>query len=46
MSQHYRPGSPAGRPGSRPNSPRPNTPHTKVEEDLHNMAGIDYDKVR
>ncbi|KAI8098526.1 phosphoenolpyruvate carboxykinase [ATP] [Halteromyces radiatus] len=44
-SHHYRPGSPAGRPGSRPGSPRPYTPHTKVEEDLHNMAGIDYDKV-
>ncbi|CAO3576223.1 unnamed protein product [Absidia cylindrospora] len=43
-AQSYRPGSPAGHPGSRPNS-RPNTPHTKVEEELHNMAGIDYDKV-
>lgn len=29
----------------RPNSPRPSTPHTKVEEELHEMAGIDYDKV-
>ncbi|CAO3664103.1 unnamed protein product [Umbelopsis vinacea] len=29
----------------RPGSPRPSTPHTKVEEELHEMAGIDYDKV-
>ncbi|KAI8074147.1 ATP-utilizing phosphoenolpyruvate carboxykinase [Gongronella butleri] len=41
----YRPGSPAGRPGSRPQSPRPPSQHTKVEEELHTMAGIDYDKV-
>ncbi|CAO3617715.1 unnamed protein product [Cunninghamella echinulata] len=40
MSHKYKPGSPAGRPGS-----RPMTPHTKVEEDLHEYAGIDYDKV-
>ncbi|ORX62751.1 phosphoenolpyruvate carboxykinase [ATP] [Hesseltinella vesiculosa] len=42
---HYRPGSPAGRPGSRPSSPRPASQHTKVEEELHTFAGIDYDKV-
>ncbi|KAG2212395.1 hypothetical protein INT47_001756 [Mucor saturninus] len=42
MTAGYRPASP-GRPGSsRPGSPGV---HTKVEEDLHNMAGIDYDKV-
>lgn len=41
MTAGYRPGSP-GRPGSsRPGSPGV---HTKVEEDLHTMAGIDYDK--
>lgn len=43
MTAGYRPASP-GRPGSsRPGSPGV---HTKVEEDLHTMAGIDYDKVR
>jgi hypothetical protein len=43
MAAGYRPGSPATRPGSsRPGSPGV---HTKVEEDLHTMAGIDYDKV-
>lgn len=43
MTINYRPSSP-GRPGSsRPASP---SQHTKVEEDLHNHAGIDYDKVR
>lgn len=42
MTAGYRPGSP-GRPGSsRLGSP---AVHTKVEEDLHTMAGIDYDKV-
>lgn len=42
MTAGYRPASP-GRPGSsRPGSPGV---HTKVEEDLHNMAGIDFDKV-
>ncbi|CAO3665029.1 hypothetical protein G6F70_005203 [Rhizopus microsporus] len=42
MTINYRPSSP-GRPGSsRPASP---SQHTKVEEDLHNHAGIDYDKV-
>lgn len=35
----YRPGSPAGRPHSS------GSMHTKVEEELHEMAGIDYDKV-
>lgn len=35
----YRPGSPAGRPQSS------SSLHTKVEEELHEMAGIDYDKV-
>lgn len=42
MTAGYRPGSPA-----RPGSSRPGSPgvHTKVEEDLHTMAGIDYDKV-
>lgn len=35
----YRPGSPGGRPHS-------SSSHTKVEEELHEMAGIDYDKVR
>lgn len=29
----------------RPGSPRPITPHTKVEEELHDVAGIDYDRV-
>ncbi|RUP48081.1 phosphoenolpyruvate carboxykinase [ATP] [Jimgerdemannia flammicorona] len=29
----------------RPGSPRPLTPHTKVEEELHDVAGIDYDRV-
>ncbi|CEI91667.1 Putative Phosphoenolpyruvate carboxykinase [Rhizopus microsporus] len=42
MTIAHRPSSP-GRPGSsRPASP---SQHTKVEEDLHNHAGIDYDKV-
>ncbi|KAI8076614.1 phosphoenolpyruvate carboxykinase [ATP] [Gilbertella persicaria] len=42
MTTGHRPASP-GRPGSsRPGSPGV---HTKVEEDLHTMAGIDYDKV-
>lgn len=36
-----RPGSPYT--GGRPFSA--NTTHTKVEEDLHEHAGIDYDKV-
>ena len=36
MTAGYRPGS--SRPGS-------SGVHTKVEEDLHTMAGIDYDKV-
>lgn len=35
----YRPGSPGGRPQSS------SSLHTKVEEELHEMAGIDYDKV-
>lgn len=32
---------------SRPGSPRPSSSasHTKVEEELHEVAGIDYDKV-
>jgi hypothetical protein len=42
MTAGYRPGSPARLGSSRPGSPGV---HTKVEEDLHNMAGIDYDKV-
>ena len=33
-----RPGSPFGRPSS-------SASRTKVEEDLHEYAGIDYDKV-
>jgi hypothetical protein len=37
-----RPGSPYT--GGRPSSA--NSVHTKVEEDLHEFAGIDYDKVR
>lgn len=37
-----RPGSPYT--GYRPASA--NSVHTKVEEDLHEYAGIDYDKVR
>ncbi|KAI8389255.1 phosphoenolpyruvate carboxykinase [ATP] [Blakeslea trispora] len=42
MTAGYRPGSPY-----RPGSSRPGSSgvHTKVEEDLHTMAGIDYDKV-
>ncbi|KAG2226888.1 hypothetical protein INT45_010167 [Circinella minor] len=36
----YRPGSPGGR---RPQSA--SSVHTKVEEELHEMAGIDFDKV-
>lgn len=36
-----RPGSPYT--GGRPSSA--NSVHTKVEEDLHEFAGIDYDKV-
>lgn len=36
-----RPGSPYT--GGRPSSA--NSVHTKVEEDLHEYAGIDYDKV-
>ena len=34
-----RPGSPFGRPSS-------SASHTKVEEELHEYAGIDYDKVK
>jgi phosphoenolpyruvate carboxykinase (ATP) len=37
-----RPGSPYT--GGRPSSA--NTTHTKIEEDLHEHAGIDYDKVK
>lgn len=37
-----RPGSPYT--GGRPSSA--NSVHTKVEEDLHEFAGIDYDKVK
>ena len=37
----YRPGSPGGR---RPQSA--SSVHTKVEEELHEMAGIDFDKVK
>lgn len=43
----YRPGSPSYRPGS-PGGRRPmssSSAHTRVEEELHEMAGIDYDKV-
>ncbi|RUP17643.1 phosphoenolpyruvate carboxykinase [ATP], partial [Jimgerdemannia flammicorona] len=29
----------------RPGTPRPNTSHTRVEEELHEVAGIDYDRV-
>lgn len=38
----------ASRPGSPYTGGRPissNSVHTKVEEDLHEFAGIDYDKV-
>lgn len=44
----YRPGSPSYRPGS-PGGRRPmssSSAHTRVEEELHEMAGIDYDKVQ
>jgi phosphoenolpyruvate carboxykinase (ATP) len=46
MTYGYRPDSP-GRPGSSRPGSRPGSPyqHTKVEEELHTMAGIDYDKV-
>ncbi|KAI7872137.1 phosphoenolpyruvate carboxykinase [ATP] [Spinellus fusiger] len=39
MVEFSRPSSPFGRPGSS------NSVHTKVEEELHEAAGIDYDKV-
>ncbi|KAI7867123.1 phosphoenolpyruvate carboxykinase [ATP] [Spinellus fusiger] len=39
MVAFNRPSSPFGRPGSS------NSVHTKVEEELHEAAGIDYDKV-
>jgi phosphoenolpyruvate carboxykinase (ATP) len=44
MTVGMRPDSPARHGSSRPGS-RPGSQHTKVEEDLHTMAGIDYDKV-
>lgn len=35
----------ASRPGSSFGRPASSGSHTKVEEELHEMAGIDYDKV-